>query len=174
MEALVRRMRESRLLISVCLWALWADGSAVALAAQCQPVTAAWERMAVDGLVLVSDTGERVAIDVKVADERDERTAGFQHVCPETIAERPMLFVFQSAQPYRFHMGNVYAPLDIAFIAADGRVVDIQLMQPYVVGSRDRPLYGPPVPVTAALEAREGFFRDHGITPGSWRVILPH
>ncbi len=67
-------------------------------------------------------------------------------------------------------MRNVKAPLDIAFIDDDGQIVDIQRMEPYVLGAAREIYYSPPGPVAAALEARAGYFAEHGISAGSWRV----
>ena len=108
-----------------------------------------------------------------IADENDERAAGFQHICPDVISGTLILFVFPSEFVPSFHMRNVHAPLDIAFIDASGVVVDVQTMNTYVLGARNQPLYSPPVPAQAALEADVGFFTSEGIEPGVSRVILP-
>ena len=50
-------------------------------------------------------------------------------------------------------------------------VRDIQTMRPYVLGSRDHGrLWGPRVPVTAALETRAGLFEQLGIVPDRWSL----
>lgn len=73
-----------------------------------------------------------------------------------------MLFVFQQDQGGAFWMKNTLIPLSIAFIAADGSIVDIQDMQPL---SED--LHRPSRPYRYALEVNQGFFRDNGLGPDS-------
>ena len=41
-----------------------------------------------------------------------------------------MLFVFERPEPLAFWMRNTYVALSIAFIGADGRIVNIEDMQP--------------------------------------------
>ncbi len=54
-------------------------------------------------------------------------------------------------------MRNVHAPLDIAFIRADGTFVDVLRMDPGL------DLYGPDAPYAFALETRAGWFAEHGL-----------
>ena len=58
-------------------------------------------------------------------------------------------------------MWNVPAPLDIAFAKASGRIFAILRMEP---GTRET--YGPMGRFRYALEARDGFFKEHGIAVG--------
>ena len=72
-----------------------------------------------------------------------------------------MLFVFGSPQPLAFWMKNTYVPLSIAFIDAEGRIVNIEDMAPQTEathGSRGLALY--------ALEMKKGWFGAKGIGPG--------
>ncbi len=72
-----------------------------------------------------------------------------------------MLFVFPVAFPYQFWMKDTPLPLDIAFISADGRILNIAAMQPYTTdhhGAWGDALY--------ALEMNQGWFARHGIKPG--------
>lgn len=104
---------------------------------------------------------------VKLADTNAKRAMGFQHICPEVIAQNMILFTFPTLLRPAFHMRNVHAPLDIAFIDRNRRVVNIMVMRPYVAGSLKRPTYSPDVAVTAALEASEGRLHEMGIKVGS-------
>jgi uncharacterized membrane protein (UPF0127 family) len=72
-----------------------------------------------------------------------------------------MLFVFDAPQPLAFWMKNTYVPLSIAFIASDGRILNIEDMAPRTETthpSRGLALY--------ALEMKKGWFADRGIGTG--------
>jgi hypothetical protein len=72
-----------------------------------------------------------------------------------------MLFVFSEPQPLAFWMKNTYVPLSIAFIGADGRIINIDDMTPRTEDthpSRALALY--------ALEMKKGWFAERGIRPG--------
>ena len=79
-----------------------------------------------------------------------------------------MVFVFPQPQPLAFWMRNTYAPLSIAFIEADGRILNIEDMAPRSDDTHDSKgiaLY--------ALEMRQGWFRRHGIEAGARVKGLP-
>ena len=60
-------------------------------------------------------------------------------------------------------MRNTHIPLSIAFVNAEGWVIDIQNMDP----DDDHQRYSPPVAVRYALEVNQGWFRTHGIRAGA-------
>ena len=73
-----------------------------------------------------------------------------------------MLFVFPEPQVLTFWMHNTYVPLSIAFIGADGRIINIDDMAPQTDtthASRGLAFY--------ALEMKKGWFADRGIGPGA-------
>jgi uncharacterized membrane protein (UPF0127 family) len=96
---------------------------------------------------------------VKVADSAVERMAGMQGLCPWRIREQPVLFLFPKPQQTSFHMHNVYAPLDIAFIDHRGVVVGLKRLLP------DEEVRTPGA-VAAVLEAHAGAFEDWGLEAG--------
>ncbi|HKN10867.1 MAG TPA: DUF192 domain-containing protein [Pseudomonadota bacterium] len=72
-----------------------------------------------------------------------------------------MLFVFSQPQALAFWMKNTYVPLSIAFIGADGRILNIEDMAPLTENthpSRGSALY--------ALEMKKGWFAQHAIGEG--------
>ena len=79
-----------------------------------------------------------------------------------------MIFVFESAQPQAFWMKNTFIPLSIAFIASDGRIVNIADMAP-----QDERSHWSTGPAQYALEMRKGWFAEHGIGPGDRVTGLP-
>lgn len=116
--------------------------------------------------------GEKLDIKVKLANRNSTRAAGFQRVCAATIAAQPILFVFDNEVRPRFHMRNVVAPIDIAFIDKNGQIDSIQAMPTYVLGRREQPLYSPSKKVIAALETYPGFYAEHNVDQSvsiSWR-----
>ncbi|OYV03055.1 hypothetical protein CGW93_02685 [candidate division bacterium WOR-3 4484_18] len=72
-----------------------------------------------------------------------------------------MLFVFDTVGIYPFWMKNTHIPLSIAFISADGRVVDIQNMEPLSLT-----LHFPSQPIRFALEVNRSWFTRHGVKVG--------
>jgi len=122
--------------------------------------------MEIREIALLNDLGERVELAVRMADELEEQLAGFQHIGRRVIARSLILFIFSGPLQGKFHMRNVAAPLDIAFIAADGRVVAVMRME---LGLR---LYGPDEPFQYALEAPAGFLIARRISSSGSRLLL--
>ena len=75
--------------------------------------------------------------------------------------ERGMLFVFSNERPLSFWMLNTVAPLDIAFIRSDGRIVKIHTMPPLTTQQ-----FPSVEPAQFALEVRAGTFQRLGIAEG--------
>ena len=73
-----------------------------------------------------------------------------------------MLFVYESPQPLSFWMKNTYIPLSIAFIAPDGRIVNIEDMKP-----QSEQTHWSRGPAMYALEMKKGWFAERGIGPGA-------
>lgn len=108
--------------------------------------------------------GSVYSSEARLAKNYQTRAAGFQRVCASTIAAMPILFVFDREGFPQFHMNNVVAAIDIAFIDKRGRIESIQAMKPYSLLSLNKPTYGPNRPVISAFEAHPDFFKDHGIS----------
>ena len=107
-----------------------------------------------------------VALRIKVADTPERQAAGFQCATVPEIDRHLILFDFGGEIFSQFHMRNVPAPLDIAFAKADGRIFAILRMDPSPTS-----LYGPMGAFRYALEARAGFFAQHGIRQGEARLV---
>jgi len=72
-----------------------------------------------------------------------------------------MLFVFERPEPLSFWMKNTFIPLSIAFLDANGRILNIEDMSPQTETthwSKGSGLY--------ALEMRKGWFVERGIKSG--------
>jgi uncharacterized membrane protein (UPF0127 family) len=72
-----------------------------------------------------------------------------------------MLFVFEKPEPLGFWMKNTFIPLSIAFIAEDGRIVNIDDMAP-----QTETTHWSKGPALYALEMRKGWFAERGIKAG--------
>lgn len=72
-----------------------------------------------------------------------------------------MLFVFKAPQPLTFWMKDTYIPLSIAFIAADGRILNIEDMAPQTESAHNSR-----GPAMFALEMKKGWFAQLAITAG--------
>ena len=73
-----------------------------------------------------------------------------------------MLFVFEAPGRQCFWMRNTLIPLSIAFIDDDGRIANIEDMQPQTEDS-----HCSAKPVRYALEMEQGWFRKRGLAGGS-------
>lgn len=110
--------------------------------------------------------GEIFFLAVEIADTPDERAVGLMN--RESLPEDAgMLFVWPEDTGSGFWMKNTLIPLSIAFIDAAGVIVDIQDMQP-----QDDTLHYSSSPYRHAVEANQGWFAEHGISPGD-TVTLP-
>ncbi len=109
-----------------------------------------------------------LALRVKAADTPERQAGGFQCATPEEIQRHLILFDFGDEILTQFHMKNVPAPLDIAFMKADGRIFSILRMEP-----SPTQLYGPMGTFRYAIEARAGFYESQGIRQGEARLVLP-
>jgi hypothetical protein len=76
-----------------------------------------------------------------------------------------MLFVFQQEEPQSFWMKNTFIPLDMIFISAGLRIVDITTMQPCTADPC--PDYTSRQPALYCLEVNAGYCRNHNIAIGN-------
>ena len=103
----------------------------------------------------------------EVATTPDQRSTGLMH----RFSLRPdhgMLFVFERPERLSFWMRNTFIPLSIAFIGADGRIVNIEDMVPQTETS-----HWSRGPALYALEMRKGWFAERGIREGHAVEGLP-
>ena len=117
---------------------------------------------------VTTSAGERLPVEVEIADTDAERQTGLMgwNVLPDNAG---MLFVFEGEQTLSFWMRDTLIPLSIAYIDAEGRIVDIQDMQPL---DDVPPHYVSAEPAQYALEVNQGFFEERGVMVGD-TVELP-
>ncbi len=136
----------------------------VAALAAAQPAAPAPADPAVDDLSIVTATGpHHFAVEVMKTREQLERGLMYRR---QMAADRGMLFDFGAVRPVTMWMKDTYLPLDMVFIAADGRVVSVK---------RDaEPLSETTIPsggdVLGVLEVNAGTAARIGLKPGD-RVI---
>ncbi|MDR1836908.1 MAG: DUF192 domain-containing protein [Treponema sp.] len=96
----------------------------------------------------------------EIAQTFEERSQGLMYRTRLPDGEG-MLFVFERDEVLSFWMKDTYIPLSIAYIASDGRIIDIKDMYPYdtnsVTSSRS---------VRYALEVPQGWFFSAGVQTG--------
>jgi uncharacterized membrane protein (UPF0127 family) len=121
-----------------------------------------------ESTVLAIDTsaGERVEVDVEIADSFIKRQRGLMERT-ELAENAGMLFVFDREQQLSFWMRNTLIPLSIAYIDAEERIIDIQNMEPL-----DETGHPSAEPAMYALEVNQGFFDERGVRVGDG-VALP-
>jgi uncharacterized membrane protein (UPF0127 family) len=73
-----------------------------------------------------------------------------------------MLFIFDESAVHCMWMKNTYIPLSVAFIDADGAILNIADMQPQSERS-----HCAAKPARYALEMTRGWFAERGIKPGT-------
>lgn len=110
-----------------------------------------------------------VQVRVEVADSTDERRRGLSGRA-ELEADRGMLFVNDSDVTVGYHMRDTLIPLSLAFIGADGVILDIVDMEPCT--SEPCPVYSPPGAYRLGLEVNRGAFERWEIDVGAL-VVRP-
>jgi uncharacterized membrane protein (UPF0127 family) len=118
-------------------------------------------------LVIEGEGGESVPVRAEIARSPAEREKGLMFRRNIEDGEG-MLFVFDRDQVLSFWMENTYIPLSIAYIAYNGRIIDIFDMRPL-----DRSTVSSTRSVRYALEVPRGWFERAGIRPGDVLRLEP-
>jgi uncharacterized membrane protein (UPF0127 family) len=125
-----------------------------------------WEGMGSATLRIERPDGGADRLEVRVADEWAERAQGMQFLSAATIRAYPIWFVFPAPTSVGWHMQNVRAPLDIAWVDEDGRVTKVQRMEPEKDG------YAADLPARYALEVAAGEAERLGIKRGTRLSVI--
>lgn len=99
-------------------------------------------------------------IDAQVATTPEQRQIGlmFRKEMPQSEG---MVFVFEQPSPQCFWMKNTLIPLSAAFVADDGRIVNIEDMKPQTTDN-----HCSSEPVRYVLEMNQGWFAKKNIKKG--------
>ncbi|MGS1093358.1 DUF192 domain-containing protein [Aquamicrobium terrae] len=110
-------------------------------------------------LVIATKAGPR-SFTIEVAADASERAAGLMHrqSMPD---DRGMLFVFEETRPVSFWMKNTPMPLDLVFIAENGRIEAVLPGEPYSIAP-----ISPGKPARYVLELKAGTAEREGIAEG--------
>ncbi len=100
-------------------------------------------------------------IDAQVAKTPEQRQIGLMFR-QEMPAHEGMLFVFEERATQCFWMKNTLLPLTAAFVADDGRVVNLVDMKPQTTDS-----HCSTEPVRYVLEMNQGWFAKRGLKAGA-------
>lgn len=101
-----------------------------------------------------------VEVTAEIADNEELRAQGLMH--RDSLPQNHgMLFVYGTAEVRSFWMRNTRIPLDIAFIDANGAIINIEQMEP----QSDQNYYSQG-PMMYALEMDQGWFEANGVGPG--------
>jgi uncharacterized protein len=105
-------------------------------------------------------------LDVEVASNKSQRSLGLMNrtSMPES---RGMLFVYPAPAYFCMWMKNTKIPLSVAFIDAQGQVINIEDMAPQTETNHCTQRNA-----TYALEANRGWFAKHGVVAGSQIIGL--
>lgn len=126
---------------------------------------AALESFQKSKLTIETAGGGKFRFDVELALTPGQQAQGLMYR-RTMAADAGMLFIYERVQPASFWMKNTLIPLDMLFIAADGRVVNIH--ERAVPESLDS--VNSDGPVKAILELNGGMAARLGIRPGD-RVV---
>lgn len=114
---------------------------------------------------MILGNGYRLQIELATNDE--SRRCGLS-LRDRLKFDHGMLFVFDQDQALSFWMKDTRIPLSIAFLTAQGEILNIHAMKPM-----NDELHYPSVGLARyALEVNQGWFSKHGIKPGD-TIQLP-
>jgi len=116
---------------------------------------------AAEGMPLMELTAGIHRIEAEVAATQQNRMQGLMHR-KSMAPQRGMLFVFDADARHCMWMRNTYLPLAVAFLDDQGRILNVEEMQPQTENN-----HCAAAPARYALEMNTGWFRARGIGPGA-------
>ena len=114
----------------------------------------------------VSATIKGKPFTLEIADTDDKRERGLMFR-KSMAADHGMIFVFEVADSYRFWMKNTWIPLDIVFLDAGGKVIEVEARK-----AKDETSMGPDEPAKYVIELNAGTAETIGLTKGD-RIDIP-
>ena len=142
-----------------CATALFASSSLLPLQLRAQ-------NAAIEFAVIPLSAGIHL-IRAEVAATPSERERGLMHR-PQMGPNQGMVFLFDRPAAQCMWMKNTLIPLSVAFIADDGRILNIEDMAPHTEDN-----HCAAKPARYALEMNRGWFARHGISAGMKISGLP-
>jgi hypothetical protein len=123
-----------------------------------------WAQEGKKSLLPLAIKGKTIKVEVARTEREKERGLMFRERLGKDAG---MIFVYGEEETLFFWMKNTPIPLSIAFIDKNGKIVDIQDMEPFSLRTR-----GSSSPAKYALEMNQGWFKRNGIQVGDF-VNLP-
>ena len=112
------------------------------------------------GLPVIDLTIGKATLKAEIAADDRSRTIGLMNRF-SLQPDHGMLFVFDQPQPLAFWMKNTYVALSIAYLDADGVILNILDMKPH-----DESTHPSAGLALYALEMKQGWFKERGIGAG--------
>ena len=122
---------------------------------------AAWSAAALAQMPVMELTAGFHRIEAEVAADQQNRMVGLMNR-KAMPPQRGMLFVFPENNTHCMWMRNTFLPLSVAFLDEEGRIINIEDMQPQTEDN-----HCAKVPARYALEMNLGWFSQRGIKPGT-------
>ncbi|MGE0600894.1 MAG: DUF192 domain-containing protein [Dehalococcoidia bacterium] len=116
--------------------------------------------------VRISEGSTEATVTVEIAATTKERQQGLMFR-QELDEDKGMLFLFPRDVLIGFWMKNTYIPLDIAYVSAEGEVLEVRAAKPL-----DETTLMPAKEYRYTLEVNRGWFERHGLDVGA-RVEIP-
>ena len=132
----------------------------VLLLATTAPLSSAQSAPPNGGLPTITLRIGNTKLTAEVAAAPSDRATGLMHRF-SLPPDHGMLFVFETPQPLAFWMKNTHIPLSIAYLDAQGKILNIEDMAPQTLNGHCSRR-----PVRYALEMNQGWFAKRGIKPG--------
>lgn len=107
-------------------------------------------------------------IEAEVAYTQQTRMQGLMHR-RSMAPQRGMLFAFDVAGQHCMWMKNTFIPLSVAFLDDNGRVINIEDMQPHAEDN-----HCAAKPARYALEMNLGWFKQRGLKAGARIAGIEH
>ena len=109
---------------------------------------------------ITKSSGEKINMPIELARTEQEQETGLMGRL-SVPDETGMLFIFKQPGRVAFWMKDTPLALSIAFIAQDGKIVDIQDMESFSLVT-----HSPNQDYLYALEVAKGYFARKGVKPG--------
>ncbi len=120
--------------------------------------------------LVIHSSNHDYPIHIEIADTPELREKGLMNRS-ELSQDEGMLFIFDQEQTLTFWMKDTRIPLSILFIDTNGKIVDVQTMNPCL--EEPCPLYISKEPAQYALEINTEATQKYSIQEGNF-VTIPH
>ncbi len=112
--------------------------------------------------------GEPIVLCVLLAETTEQRARGLMEVTdPDLGGYDGMVFTYDEDRTGGFYMKDTLLPLSIAYLDAEGAVVDVRDMEPCPPDTETCPTYPPSGPYRTTLEVTQGALAPLGLELGS-------